>query len=106
MAATAPILLAGTVGCWQTGCASGVCIVAVVSPAVQNDAAATAAVGRTVLEINLWFPLPQRLPGAAAAPSCVRCRAPMIYRDNALGKFWGCSRFPGCQIRIPATHNA
>jgi len=38
------------------------------------------------------------LPVAAMpAPSCPRCGSAMVRRHSEHGRFWGCSRFPGCR---------
>lgn len=31
------------------------------------------------------------------APTCTRCGRPMVLRESARGKFWGCSGFPKCR---------
>lgn len=33
----------------------------------------------------------------SAAPTCERCGRPMVLRDSARGKFWGCSGYPKCR---------
>ncbi|HLO04988.1 MAG TPA: topoisomerase DNA-binding C4 zinc finger domain-containing protein [Symbiobacteriaceae bacterium] len=41
----------------------------------------------------------------AATPSsaltCERCGRPMVLRESARGKFWGCSGFPKCRQIVP-----
>lgn len=34
---------------------------------------------------------------SAGVPSCPQCRAPMRRKTGRYGKFWGCSRYPGCR---------
>lgn len=36
-----------------------------------------------------------------ATPTCQRCGRPMVVRDSARGKFWGCSGFPKCRNTAP-----
>lgn len=38
---------------------------------------------------------------SSATPTCQRCGRPMVVRDSARGKFWGCSGFPKCRNITP-----
>lgn len=35
------------------------------------------------------------------APLCVRCGAKMNLRHGSMGDFWGCSKYPECQGKLP-----
>jgi ssDNA-binding Zn-finger/Zn-ribbon topoisomerase 1 len=35
---------------------------------------------------------------------CPECGSEMIFRESALGPFWGCSKFPSCRGKAKATY--
>jgi restriction system protein len=61
-----------------------------VRPAAQS--AATAPARSTA---------PHRAAVPSAGPTCQRCGKPMVLRDSARGKFWGCAGFPKCRNIVP-----
>lgn len=38
---------------------------------------------------------------STVTPTCPRCGRPMVERNSARGKFWGCSGFPACRNTAP-----
>lgn len=40
---------------------------------------------------------PPSATGVHSVPNCPRCGAPMRLRSGRYGRFWGCSRYPGCR---------
>jgi len=38
-----------------------------------------------------------RAAGSQGVPNCQQCGAPMRRRSGRYGRFWGCSRYPGCR---------